>query len=492
VSARAALPLAAVAGLALGELVLAGALATGRLTSLLIAIAALLGLALVASFPMAAAGALMIATASVFHGNWLNVGIGPITAAPYELLLAGLLFVALARPRRAVWGGASGAALAAFLLLTGVAGVLAVSEGRVELSTAFEWSRGFVFFTFFWVVIRLFPEPERRRKLLAVACAVGAMTGVMALLVSLDAGLGELLQDRTGQFIRSQEGLGLLQRVRFPGLSLAYAVFWYAAVRAFEARGPGRSLWVLTLTGLALSIALSFNRNMWLGLALGMVVVLAFGGVAMRRRLSLALAGLAVVAAVLAISGASVEERSTLSPLAQRGASLLDPQALAAEDSLRAREDENARAWSVASDNLTIGIGAGTEFGVFFNESRPGGRFVRTPQLFLHNQYLYLLLIAGVPALAAFLIFVLGGLRGALWMRPRSPGLAACGAGMAMIAVSAFVAIYFTAEDMILGLTLLAGHVVASRTPAESGYRDPPAVAAGEGAAGVDASPTTM
>ena len=83
------------------------------------------------------------------------------------------------------------------------------------------------------------------------------------------------------------------------------------------------------------------------------------------------------------------------------------------------------------------------------------------PQLFLHNQYLYLLLIAGIPGLIAFVLFL--GVPVALAVRrvPRDPAIAACGVGIAMIMVSAIVAIYFTTEDMTAVLGMLAGILVA-------------------------------
>ena len=43
---------------------------------------------------------------------------------------------------------------------------------------------------------------------------------------------------------------------------------------------------------------------------------------------------------------------------------------------------------------------------MYFDELQPNGDYKRTRQLFLHNQYLYLLLICGIPGLLAFLGFL--------------------------------------------------------------------------------------
>jgi O-antigen ligase len=83
------------------------------------------------------------------------------------------------------------------------------------------------------------------------------------------------------------------------------------------------------------------------------------------------------------------------------------------------------------------------------------------PQLFLHNQYLYLLLISGVPGLAAFLLFLGLPIAQAVRRTPRDPAITSLAVGIAMIMISSVVAIYFTVDDMTAVLGLLAGVIVA-------------------------------
>jgi hypothetical protein len=72
-------------------------------------------------------------------------------------------------------------------------------------------------------------------------------------------------------------------------------------------------------------------------------------------------------------------------------------------------------------------------------------------------------LIAGIPGLLAFLVFLGVPMAQAIRRSPGDPAIAACGVGIALIMISAVVAIYFTAEDMTAVLGLLTGIIVADR-----------------------------
>ena len=84
-------------------------------------------------------------------------------------------------------------ALAVFLALLGFSALLAVSSHATTLSEAFHWGRSFGLLTFFYVIVRLFPEPAERRTLLSGAAILAAVTGVIALLVSMGVGFGTLV-----------------------------------------------------------------------------------------------------------------------------------------------------------------------------------------------------------------------------------------------------------------------------------------------------------
>jgi len=449
----------------LAELILAAALASGRLSITLMAFLAAGVLALAFAYPMATAVLTLVLGASVFHEAWFDFSAGPLDANGAELLLGALFIVALTRPKHHTWGGLVGAGLAVFLGLLAVSTALAVSAGDVDLLGSFAWGRVFLYFTFFYVVVRLFGDRESMRYLLGWAAALAALTGVLAFFLSFASGPDSIFQDPSQQFIRAEEGLGLIQRVRLPGLSLAYALFWYAVVRTARTHGTARLLWGAALGGMFVNIVVSFNRNMWVGLVIGLLVMLVLAGPQVRRRL---IAAIGVIAFAIVVLGSQFGSDSRISPLVERGTSLGDPESLEAESSLQTREIETDVAWNVARQNPLIGIGPGVDFGVSFFEATTGGVWVRVSQLFLHNQYLYLMLIAGLPALIAFLAYLLTSLWVAWSWRTRTPESAAWGVGIASIMLSAIVAIYFSAPDMIFGIALLTAAIYAARRDLET------------------------
>ncbi|HET9707464.1 MAG TPA: O-antigen ligase family protein [Gemmatimonadales bacterium] len=419
--------------------------------------------AFVLRFPLATALVMFGLTDFIFYATFFSYPLGSVSVRPHEVALAALLLLAAVRPVRRTWGGTAGAALAAFLALVTVSALLAIYAGRTTSSEALSWARPFAMLAFFWVIVRLFPTPEQRRTLLTGVAAIAAGTGVVALVVALGAGFGHSLEAPGGETIRAQ---GSIERVRLAGLSAGYALFWFAVVQMVAGRGARRLAWALILGGIVLDIVVSFNRNMWIGLAIGLILMAVLGGARLRNRLLAAVAVGIAGMAMLGIFGASTNSNSSVvGPVIKRGETLLHLRKTEQESSLADRFRETRAAWKVAEDHLAIGVGAGAPFGVFSTEQVGSGEFVtgfrRSPQLFLHNQYLYLLLIAGIPGLLAFLLFLGTPVRYAFGRRPRDPAVAACGVGIALIMISSVVAIYFSVEDMTAVLGLLAGVVVA-------------------------------
>ncbi|HET8863293.1 MAG TPA: hypothetical protein VFM94_08595, partial [Solirubrobacterales bacterium] len=160
---------------------LARALAGSGSAKPLLLLAGIAGIAFVFRFPLPTAFILFAFTDFVFYPTFFAFEVGPLSIRPHELALAGLLVVALVRPRRQSWGGAPGAALAAFLAIVALAALLAVGDGRAPLTDVFNWGRPFAMLTLFYVVVRLFPSPEQRRLLLTGGAVLAAVAGVVAL-----------------------------------------------------------------------------------------------------------------------------------------------------------------------------------------------------------------------------------------------------------------------------------------------------------------------
>ena len=114
------------------------------------------------------------------------------------------------------------------------------STATQPLTDVFNWGRPFGPLTFFYVVVRLFPQPEQRRLLLTGAAVLAAAAGVVALVVALGSPIGDALAGGSKTIVKEEEGTAGLLRVRLAGLSMAYALFWYVAVRIAtgESRPP--------------------------------------------------------------------------------------------------------------------------------------------------------------------------------------------------------------------------------------------------------------
>jgi O-antigen ligase len=451
---------ALVAGLILAEIILAWVLASGRLSTLLLAFVALCLFAVAYRFPMATALLALVLGVSVFYPERFAYSIGPLNLNGSELLLVVLLAIAVIKPGKPTWGGLTGMAIVLFLIWLGVAILLSVNAGSTELINAINWSRAFAMYAFFFVVIRLFGDRESMHRLLTWSVVIAAVTGFIAVMLSINVGGTEsFFQDPSQQFIHTEEGLGIIDRIRLPGLSLGYALFWYVVVMIVQSQGVKRILWSVGLLGIALNIIVSFNRNMWIGILIGLLAMIALSGPVVRRRL---MGSIAVLAFLIVVIGTQPGPESKLSPLVARGTSLTNSEQLFAEASLQSRADETEIAWKVVKAHPLSGIGPGVEFGVSFFEATAPGIWIVVPQLFLHNQYIYLLLIGGIPLLLFFMVYLLTSLRFAWLPRLRTPESAAWGVGLLSIMLSSIVAIYFAAPDMVFSIALLTGAIYAS------------------------------
>jgi O-antigen ligase len=447
------------------EVLLARGIAGPEISRLVFLFIGLFAVAFVFRFPIATALVFFGLVDFIFSPTFFAYQVGSLSVRPHELALAGLLTLAILRPAKQTWGGVAGTALAVFLAMVALSAGIAIAKGNASLTDAFNWARPLGMLTFFYVVVRLFPSAHDRRILLTGAAVLASATGVVALMVALGAGFGDELQALGGDAVAQQQGSSAIERVRLAGLAAGYALFWYAAVQVAAAQGRNRVLWSLLLTGIGLDIIVSFNRNMWLGIFIGLLLMAIVGGTVVRSRIVAAAAVALTGLAVFAVFGSSTSSDRIVEPVVQRGATIFNPAKTAQEDSLKDRARESDIAWATAQDNLLFGVGAGAPFGVVINEPISTGSFIigftPVPQMFLHNQYLYLLLISGLPGLIAFLAFLGVPLAHALRRMPRDPSIAALGVGIALVMISSVVAIYFTAENMTVVLGLLAGVIVA-------------------------------
>jgi O-antigen ligase len=443
------------------ELILAHGLVGPSISKVVFLFVGVVAAAVLLRFPMATALLLIVLTDFIFYPTAVSKEVGPISLRAHDVALALLLLLAVVSPKRRTWGGTAGTALAIFLVMVGLSDLVSVKTGNNNFHEAVAWARPLFLLTLFYVIVRLFPSVEQRRTLLLGAAIVAALTGLVALAASTGGGLADTLKNAAPETIRASEGS--IDRVRLPGLSMGYGLFWYTVVQVVARRGRPRVWWSLLLAGIAVDILVSFNRNMWIGVTMGLALMAVFGGTFLRSRLTVGVA--AVVAAVVAvvIFGGQTTDSKVVQPVVQRASTLLSPGKTSRESSLTEREQETKIALKTAKAHPLLGVGAGASFGKLMRQPNSGSvtGYILVPQPFLHNQYVYLVLISGVPGLIAFLFFLLTPVAQAIRRAPRDPAITACGVGIVMIMLSAIVAIYFTVENMTVVLALLTGVIVA-------------------------------
>jgi O-antigen ligase len=444
------------------DLVIALAIVDPRFQRLVLLGLGVVALALVFRFPAAAVVGVLFLVTSIVQPGEFKAPFGPIEFRLEELVLGALLLVALVRPRRAWWGGVAGAALVAFIAVIALSGVLAMAAERATFSEVFAVARLFAPVLLFFVLVRLFPEPLQMRRILFAAVVLAALAGLVSIFVAAPGSpIGAALNISGDETIRaSYSGLGLVNRVRLPGVNLAYGLFWYAVVQAIAAHAGQRVLWLALLAPMAAGLALSFNRNMWVGLAFGLVVIMVMSRNVARRHIVVVLAILAAAGAAFVLSGKSVPTDSPLYPIVERGSTLFQPSQETRDSSIQERVVETRRATAAIRRHPVTGVGPGASFGNTGMAQNAAGAFIRQDARFMHNQYLFLLIIGGPAALLAFLTFLGAPLLAVLRNRWSSDGLVALAVGILLTMISAIVAIVFADPTSAAVLALLGAAIV--------------------------------
>ena len=417
---------------------------------------------LIWSFPLAGCAVYMFLAAGIVDSGQYLFYVGGHSMYGHEVVLAVLLLRAILRPRRKTWGGPAGGALAAFLAILVLSTALAVQAHTTSLNNAINWGRVFFVMTYFWVVVRLAPDRRRLGILLATGIALGALSGIVGLAVALSGDANSIFQ-ASGNMVNAP-GTSFL-RVRMPGLGLAFMLLWVLVVWLIRNRRP-RRLWMICLPWILIVILISQNRNMWVVDAVSLVLVILIAGPRVRGRLIISLVAMvAAIAVLIAVPPGGSTAPSPLTPMATRAATILNPTAVAASSSATDRDYEDHEGWATAKRNLAIGIGPGVSYGATIGTGS-GSNVGVTARLFLQNQYLYLLVITGIPGVAAWILFLLATIRNAFIVGvPIESKM--LGIGVFGLSLTAIVMLSFTDPGFLTALSLCAGAIYALRPAAD-------------------------
>jgi hypothetical protein len=347
----------------------------------------------------------------------------------------------LARRRESVVMGVFLAAL-----IGGVA--VGVGHGASPHAAVFD-VRFMLFYAAFWPALAaLIAGRELVFKLVAASAVVVVALQVLQVIVGPSPHLFLIAaSDVTSSLTPDETGF---LRVRPPGLTTVYVVTAFAL--AHVVWGPGRhrvrgwALAVVALTGLVLSL----NRNMLLGLALGLCVAAVVAPhkhrfVVLGASVGMALSGLGLLAQTPSVNS---------NPIVSRFA-ILGNYSRLKQQTLADRYYENRIALDNIREHPIGGLGWGPNYGAVLLNS-DAGFLVTKPRMFMHEQYQWNWMRAGILGLISLIAaLALGVWNGACYCRSGRPD-AWRGAGMVAsivaIAASSNVAIYLTSPDSTVPL----------------------------------------
>jgi O-antigen ligase len=338
------------------------------------------------------------------------------------------------------------------LFVTAVIGGMAVGvENGASVHAALFDVRFMLFYVAFWPALVAL---QRNRSQVFVLVGAGAVLVVMLQALQVIVGPSRHLF-----FVSSSElattltsdGTGFL-RVRPPGLTAVYVVAAFALARVLW--GPARHrllAWGLagvTLTG----VILSLNRNMVLGLALGLCAAALIAPRKHRFAVLVIALGIGLSGFGLLAEGTGLAKETVVS----RITSLSNYSGLKTQ-TLNDRYYEDRIAWRRIRDHPFGGLGWGPDYGAVLISS-DDGFLVSQPRSFMHEQYLWIWMRAGIVGLIALVASLVVGIwNGARWCRARSgeaDGWIGAGIVVALVALAASsnVAIYLTPPDSIVPL----------------------------------------
>jgi O-Antigen ligase len=340
----------------------------------------------------------------------------------------------------------------AIFLAAVVGGVAVGVENGASFHEASFRVRDMLFYAAFWPALAALTKGRRR----TVFTLVSAGVVVVVILQTIQSIVGPSTRlfligssDLASTF--TSDGTGFL-RVRPPGLTTVYIVAGFALARVLW--GPARrrlfgwGMTAVTLTG----VILSLNRNMLLGLALGLCAAALVAPQKHRFVVLAAALGMALFGFGLAAQGSGVESN----PIVSRITSITNYSGLK-KQTLNDRFYENHLAFQRIRDHPIGGLGWGPDYGAMLVSS-DDGFLVSQPRSFMHQQYLWIWMRAGILGLLALVaMLVLGIWNGARWCRAKhGDDDSWLGAGVVVslvaMAASSNVAIYLTPPDSTVPL----------------------------------------
>jgi len=315
------------------------------------------------------------------------------------------------------------------------------------------------------------------KPLLSFAIALAAVVALLSVAAAASGAIGNFLSTiATTAVTTAASGTGgTAGRIRLPGLFFVYAMTLPTLILIVTVRDRWRPWRILAFVLMIAAIAVSLNRNMYIGAVVGLLVTVTISGTRVRHRL--VLGTITVIATMVLLIGSSVAP-SVTNEIGQRAGTALSPQVLAS-GSIQARAVEYTAAFKSISQHPLLGVGWFQNYGAPLSTSSLGY------YPYVENFYLHLATDDGIPALLAFLMipgFLLwyGFKRARAARDPTDRAmLAACMGAMGALLLSCLVGTYLQAPDSTAafgaacGLLLAAGLRAVPRAAGELAVASP-------------------
>ena len=357
-------------------------------------------------------------------------------------------------------------ALIVFMVLSDVATFKTMTLGHTASRNALYNLRNW-FYLLAAIPIALELRGELWRRFLDGAILVAAIVGLIAVAAAGSHQLQHYLQYLSPVSVYSSNSLtassginiGGINRIRVQGLFFVYAMVLPTLVLVLTSRDR-RTMRTIALLFMLGAVGVSLNRNMYGGLAAGLLVTAALAGSRVRMRISTSV--LALIVAGLVLTFSSVAPALT-AQIGKRANTVLSPNQVLSSNSAKDRGYELSYALPSIARHPWFGVGPRQGYGAFISPYADNTRF------YVQNLYIWLATDYGIPAALAFLLIPgvclwFGLKRVAKAEDPRDRAILAAAIG-SLVAMSLSAAVDTYVQDpsstvaygLVCGLILAAG-----------------------------------
>jgi hypothetical protein len=305
--------------------------------------------------------------------------------------------------------------------------------------------------------------------LVNVAIGLAAVVATLSIAAAASGTVGHVLTSFDASAVLNASAdvtVGTTSRIRLPGLFFVYAMTIPTLVMALLVRDRWRPLRLVALLLMVGAIAISLNRNMYLGGVAGLLVTLLLGGPRLRYRFLAVAATVAVIAVIIV--------QSTVTPavtaeVSQRAQSALTTQVFSSS-SLQDRADEFAHGVSSIAQHPWLGVGWFQPYGSYAGD---------IPRQGVEDWYLHLATDLGMPVAVLFLLvagaLLYHGVRRSLGvMSSVDRAMVAAGVGaLTALLLSCLVGSYLQDPNSMTAFGFTCGLLVAAGLRASPGTGSP-------------------